>query len=497
MGILDVPGYSRPQADARFTPTAFDPAKDLRGIVFRVRTDSLTGTSGSAVTKLADISGNGKDLVVRSGATTPTISATGLNGRKTAAFSSSATLQNATFATWPQDSVPQPITVFAVAKYLSTGPSAQQLLTATTGTSFGLGGGLRPVLNAGNAVEGGGPPLNDDQWHVFAWQMLGGSCSMFVDGRLVGVFTTQAQGANGMSGGIAAASTFGAPTSAMTGELAELIVSRSSEVTLQTIGKLSAWLATDWGLTPGNAQSSVTWVDATLSNGQLCRIFTQTKVPTSTGLVILNHQQGGSYAYAPNTTAYPAIHELVNAGYVVAVPNNYGADSWSNDNALATQTATRDYVHTNVAKVTGTVLLGLSMGGCLSAIAATTAANVLPDLKGVYLEDAAVSLHWMYQNAYATSINTGFGISAESSIPAAKDPVSVPASGYRTGLRWRFMSSPNDTTVSKANCTDVLVPIVTSASPLEVTSLTHTGAHLHKYGVWPKDVVDFVNRCLS
>lgn len=243
-------------------------------------------------------------------------------------------------------------------------------------------------------------------------------------------------------------------------------------------------------------QETVIWRDVTDTGGQALRVFyCPTLLKASMPLVIDNHQQGGTTAVGPGFYAYTACHALANAGFAVVVPNNHGIDSWSNDAACTDQANARAWVNTNLATVTATVLIGQSMGGPLSVIAAKEAR--VTNLKGVYLVDPAVNLQWMYANAYSGSINTAFTIAAAANIPAGKDPVTLTAGQLPQGIRWRAMASTADTTVSKANNIDLLAPIIAGAAPLEWTSLTHPGGHLATDAWLPDDIVAFALRAVA
>lgn len=482
----------------------FDPARDVRGLLAWWDASELTGADGSAVRSLSDKSGNNNVMLPIAGGG-PTVKAPGRAGKSTMAFTSTQALTSQLFASrWDQSTLTQPYTIIAVAKAASSGPTAAARTIVGSGASSAVGVlGLRSnqmlALSGSNGtyLPYGGRTLNDDSWHAFGGRWGTAYGETYVDGYLTSMVTTQAQGSNPLGTGIALGAIIAGGTYfPWVGEIAEVLVF-SGALPLKAIERVHAYLAEKWDLPTAPAQDSVVFQDTTDAGGQAVRVFWSPEHrATSMPLVIHDHAQGGTTNVTPSFYTYPTVYALANAGFVVAVPNNHGADSWTNDAAALDQPAARTAVASLLGiTVSDTVLIGTSMGGALATIVAKE--GRLPDLRGVYLVDAAVNLAWMYANGYNGSINTAFGISSVGQIPAGKDPATLTSGQLPAGLHWRAIASPNDATVSKTNNTDVLAPIIAGSSPAEWTSLTHVDAHLGKAGFLPDDIVAFAQRSIA
>jgi len=499
--------YMKDSAASRLD--SFDPRRDVRGLLGWWDASTLTGTNGSPVLTWPDSSGLRNDAAASSAATAPTLNATGHNGHPTLAFTSTQMLTAQSFANrWDLPAVAQPVTMFAVVKASSTGPTNAARAIAASATSGGqaglyIGSAQSLAISGANGSYGsshGGRTLNDDTWHVVTGRLganvgTNGFGETLVDGYMTAVAVTSDHGTNPIGAQLNIGAV-GGSYFPLVGEIAEILI-YSGAINDREIDRVNAYLSTKWG-TPATPQHhGVVSQDITDANGQAIRLFyAPAKRAASMPLVIDNHQQSGTDAIVPGYYAYPMIYELANAGFVVAVPTNHGTDSWSNDSACGDQTAARTAAATTLGiTVSATVLVGQSMGGCLSVIAAKE--TRLPDLKGVYLVDAAVNLQWMYANGYSSSINTGFGITSASSIPVGKDPCTLTSSALPQGIRWRATASTADTTVSKTNNIDLLAPIIAGAAPLEWTELSHPGVHLATEAFLPDDIVAFAKRCVG
>lgn len=216
-------------------------------------------------------------------------------------------------------------------------------------------------------------------------------------------------------------------------------------------------------------------------------------------LVIFNHQFGANEAITPPYWAFPLVHAAIQSNASVIASRLHG-DNWGSSASLTDVAAAYNLMNA-LNPVSSVVLVGASMGGLASLLTAAKGNLPAGKLKGVYLIDAVTDLSWAYAataagtaNAYQSSINTAYGVSAFASIPAGQDPRNGYAASAYAGLRLRFYASTADTNVAKAQNTDAFAAFV-AASAAESAIVTHN-ASAHTADCSGKDFAAFLSRCV-
>lgn len=245
----------------------------------------------------------------------------------------------------------------------------------------------------------------------------------------------------------------------------------------------------------GRQTRAVTYVDTTDSAGIAIRYW----LPAgATNLVIWSHPDSQTQQINPGYWAYPLIQAFIQEGYAV-IGSNLHDRSWGN---AASQTDIVNAYNFMAGKMTinKVVVAGGSMGGLASLL--TIAKGLLPagKVKGAVLVDAVTNLRNLYDaGTYTTVIQTAHGIAADGSDYATKtagnDPNLYAASAY-TGLRYRLYASSADASVAKAGNADAFATLV-SGTAAEVSVQSHPLGHLDPHGVWPADVIAFMQRCFA
>lgn len=221
----------------------------------------------------------------------------------------------------------------------------------------------------------------------------------------------------------------------------------------------------------------------------------------SAPLVIYCHLAGGNEASVYGSPPYPhrsAINELRVAGYAVAA-GYFQNDAWGNQTALDRVSALYSLLTGGTRETPSRViLLGESMGGLTALLC--LADPRFAAVKGAYLWMPVCNLRNMFDStpAFKESIRAAYGIALDysdyGSLTAGHDPVLLSASLF-DGKRLRFTASPDDTTVTKVDNTDMMRTLVTGHAT-ELGLVVASGVHGDISHYPDQDLVDFCNRCV-
>jgi pimeloyl-ACP methyl ester carboxylesterase len=182
---------------------------------------------------------------------------------------------------------------------------------------------------------------------------------------------------------------------------------------------------------------------------------------------------------------------LLGAGYIIAASNAHGAN-WGNNTAIADYAELIRYVR-RTASTSRLILLSQSMGGVAGLLMAMQDEFRIQGWAGIY---PVCDLAEAYAQAWASaSIETAYGISGDyAAKTAGHDPVLLPA-GRWTGMRMRFYASDDDTSVPKADHSDVMAGLV-APTAAECVVYEATGNHGDASHFQSADLIDFFSRCI-
>lgn len=191
------------------------------------------------------------------------------------------------------------------------------------------------------------------------------------------------------------------------------------------------------------------------------------------------------------------VTRLTDDGWIVA-SSNAGGDNWGNDASLTAYLALQTYIEANYT-VSALAFFSQSMGG-LSGLRAA-ASGSYPKLRawfGIYPACDVLSVY--DANAgFQAAILSAWGAANRAALVTAlsgKNPTGLTGSAF-AGLSMRFYCSNQDTVVTKAANSDVMLPVVAGggarAEPLAVCS----GAHGDASHFQPADVAAFLGRAIN
>ncbi|MCZ2803706.1 hypothetical protein O2W18_01145 [Modestobacter sp. VKM Ac-2983] len=176
----------------------------------------------------------------------------------------------------------------------------------------------------------------------------------------------------------------------------------------------------------------------------------------------------------------PMRDAMLEAGYVVVSPD-YGA-TFGNAEGQARMQRAREYVG-RVWDTSGTVLMGFSMGGGISAVALHR--NTLPDIRGAFLSaplldwsQVYLTIHDDFTTQASAALFAAFDATDQESFlrnSSAFDPIQQPPSAY-AGTRALVRSSPEDTSIDQTTNALAWVDLVEGAAA-EVDHVEVTGEH--------------------
>lgn len=469
----------------------FDPLRDLPTVLGWWDFSTLTGTDGARIARVSDQSTWGHDLAQTTDSAKPAKQTDATDGKPVARFQSLKRLACGQLGTtWPVPSVKGAVTMSVLVKFSSseTRPGSLPVLLGSSDANnpkitFHTGAGIAYVSGRINGNVAG-PNLKDDAWHVVTAVADNGVLMLWVDGAL----------ASTASGAFAEDTTANICIDGILGDVREAIVSHG-RVSAGQIDGLNRYMASRAPTPPSidaNVRGTAAWLQTSSPNGQAVRLFEPAQ-PDGT-LVMWQHPHTQNEQLTAGYYMWPLISAATARGWTVAASNQHG-DSWGNDNAVADLVDLRNLVHSRTP-VTDVVLVGGSMGGVSSLIAASR--NSIPNIRGVYLVDGVCDLANMHANAsYTTSIRTAYGVAGDGSdfatLTAANDPMRQSVSTF-AGKRIRFQASSADTSVPKTAHADAMSTRLGS-TPVENQVHTHGLGHLA--GIDCLDVVKFIERCVA
>lgn len=477
----------------------FDPLRDIGPVLawydFASALDGLA--NGASIERVADLSGYGHDLIQATSARQPSKQVAS-DGAPVARFADDY-LQCANFgAAWPFGATyAPPVTIIASVKLGTqtvtypmvtgggtTGGDSRIVVQSTTGCAFtSTAGGTVGSTQSMNVMDG--------EWHTIIAVVLPTGVATYVDGFLTGASstTTASAGLKNLLVGAEGSSRL----NQFVGDIREIIV-LGRALRFEEVEQVSRQFAErSPAAADGVCQAGVGLVATTSSNGQAITYYEPDQ--DSDVLLLWSHPHSHNQFIQPGYWAFPLQHIASSKGWHFAASNMHG-DSWGNATALADLLDLYNYVNARhpISKV---ILVGASMGGLATANAISK--NTVPNVVGGYFIDAVLNLADQYANAtYTASIKTAYGIASDGSDYAAKtagyDPYLAAAGTF--AKRLRFVASTTDTSVNKANNTDLFVSKVASSS-IEEGVVTHLGGHLTGYAAAPDDLAAFVERCIA
>ncbi|WP_138758769.1 hypothetical protein [Modestobacter altitudinis] len=173
----------------------------------------------------------------------------------------------------------------------------------------------------------------------------------------------------------------------------------------------------------------------------------------------------------------PMRDAMLEAGYVVVSP--YHEATFGNADGQSRIERARSYVG-NVWDVSGTVLMGFSMGGGISAVALHR--QTLPDVRGAFLTAPLLDWSQVYLTRHddftrqaSTALFAAYDATDQESFlvnASAYDPMQQPASAY-AGIRALVRSSPEDTSIDQTTNALAWVDLVrVQAAEVDYTEVT-------------------------
>lgn len=380
-----------------------------------------TMNDGAEIDIVDDLSGNGNYLnnFTAGAGLRPTKQT--VDGKSVARFSTTSRL----FCT-PMASVGAPLTIIVVAKFnvsQNVGSNVSLFVTNTGSNQFGFlinnaasEGTPYYVGNAVTAESDVGISVLDGSYHVLTLSLGTASSKLFVDGIM-----TQRVVSGDALGGFLNSPYFGSNAStSFQGDLAEAVILRGS-ANADTVNKVKDFMSAKWGIDtlPDNLANGVPniYKSGTDAAGNTYRIYKPANPAPDAPLVIWSHPQAHNEQIGTTYFAWPYAYACMSLGWYFCASSlgNAGtpggsSSSWGNQSA---QTAMLNLY--NIAALERTfnnvILMGASMGG-LNSIQ-TFMKNTVPNVKGIYIIDAAISLLEMYKTAaYSGTVDLGYSISA-------------------------------------------------------------------------------------
>lgn len=189
----------------------------------------------------------------------------------------------------------------------------------------------------------------------------------------------------------------------------------------------------------------------------------------------------------------PVIQALLDAGAMVVSTNSHG-NSWGNDDSLVDYTALYDFV-TDHFRIDETAFLSQSMGGVSGLL--TFAAGTIPNVKawaGIYPVCNLAESYSHVVPSFSGQIDTAYDIPGGGSYAAqtsGHDPALLASSTWNSKYL-RFYASAADTSVPKADHTDVIAANASGAT--EASVAVCTGNHGDSSHFQPSDLISFYQR---
>lgn len=386
----------------------------LSGAIAHWDMSTLTYQDGAVVKGVLDASGNGSTLYQSAGAPTKQTS----GGKAVLQCASGDALTASLAGFWGgSGSYGPPITAMIVFKVGSNSAINPSLLRSAGTTPLNIQLSNDPssdtlgLLWAGGnslATVFAGPDLNDGKWHVGIVTVDTTGSVVWVDGYIVAATT----------GNLLAAANLSAPIiGGMVGQYGQIAL-WSRKLTASEIAGLSASMTTKWtagGTARRVAYGAQTYLSGSTADGSTYRIWSPSSPDPSGVLVIWCHPQGQNEQISPTYFAWPLAMACMSMGYWFAASSmgysgspGGSASSWGNATAQTAISQLKAVVD-GLQTINKVVLVGASMGACAATLAVIK--GTLPNVKGVYCIDGALSLFSMYKTSgYYATIDAGYGM---------------------------------------------------------------------------------------
>lgn len=215
-------------------------------------------------------------------------------------------------------------------------------------------------------------------------------------------------------------------------------------------------------------------------------------VPTAplNGKLIMYVHGAGDTLFWLNSGQTGIREALLAQGYILAASTT-GGDDWGNQTGLNSYIALYADTLTRFPSASKVMIYGGSMGGICSLLLIGN--NSIP-VKAWYATFPATNLAEEYSLSFTAAINGAYNIPAGGTYAAqtaGHDPNLLSGSLYTIPMR--FIASPGDTVVPKAQNTDLEAAKVSATTP-EHFVLVSTGNHGDASNFLPSDVVNFYGR---
>lgn len=202
------------------------------------------------------------------------------------------------------------------------------------------------------------------------------------------------------------------------------------------------------------------------------------------------HPRGGTEMSVLTESQMYNVYTNLLANGIAVVSHNQHGNGWGNQQSLDDMAISYRYIrdHYNLGPV---VLAGASMGGVASLNIAQQ--RVIPGVVGWIGWYPICSLIQGYTIAgFSADINTAYGITQQSQIPSAYDPLQQFGYAFR-GIPMRFYASSGDTTAVEASNSTPMAALVLPYTT-EAVVVQCTGGHGDVSHYQPSDVLAFVQR---
>lgn len=190
------------------------------------------------------------------------------------------------------------------------------------------------------------------------------------------------------------------------------------------------------------------------------------------------------------------IQDILNAGYIVASSSAHG-NNWGNSASLTDYILLHEYV-SHCHRITRTVLLSQSMGGCSGLLTLANRPFEIKGWAGIYPICNLRSYYYGDNEKLKSSLSEAYGISESGDDYSVKtignDPLLVPSESYAE-VRMRFYASDEDTVVPKSSNTDLMHEKVKPFA-LESHVVDCRGDHGDPSHFQSDDLLAFFDRCL-
>jgi hypothetical protein len=441
---------------------------------------------------VTDKSGMGRHLSQSSSGSRPALDTSGINSASSCKFASGAKwLEAGTFS----PTLAQPTTVYIVIRNANTSDGFAFDGAATGGrNAICLFGGQWSGY-AGNF--GGELALADVGVYIIGIEFHGASSKIFRNG-------VQTSGSNGplvygmgsqAMGGVTVGSDSGDVNFPFAGWIGEIIgVNRA--LTSDERAALEGYLSSKWSR-PVYTHS----VSGTIGSDNWYLMVPPSYTTGAPKLVMYHHGHAaaGSAIFTDSLT-WTSIQALQTAGYWICSTDLSG-DHWGRP---ASVTAASDLLTLLTGRESFSKVLfwGISMGGLssLNSLADSRFSGLIAGWHGTYPACNLSTIFDANSGTFAPNIRTAYGIASDGSDYASKtagsDPLTLAASAF-PAILYRFVASPDDTVIPKADNTDPMRTLLLGRSPAppEVSLRAHTGDHGDASAFDTSDMVSFFDRC--